>query len=268
MSQTDAAAVQAGVGARSAETGTGAGPRYARIQKVLENRVRDGVYPVGSLMPTEIELASEFDTSRFTVREALRHLTENGYVERRQGVGTRVIAARPQVRFQQSFDSLSELFQVAVETYFVVLGVEDVTLDAYLAEQVGGLPGEVWIRIDGMRWTEPGGKPLCYIQSYVPERFRALVPQFSGHQGPLFALLESHSEEQIEECVQEIRAEPMPEPFQRMLGLQPGAWSLQLLRRYMTSAGALIASFNWHPAGQMTYVMHIHRSKLMPDAQG
>ena len=268
MTQTEPAAAPPAEGARTGAAGPSAGPRYARIQKVLENRVRDGVYPVGSLMPTEIELAAEFDTSRFTVREALRHLTENGFVERRQGVGTRVIAARPQVRFQQSFDRLSELFQVAVETYFVVLGAEDVTLDADLAEQVGGLPGEVWIRIDGMRWTEPGGKPLCYIQSYVPERFRDLVPQFSGHQGPLFALLESHSEEQIEECVQEIRAMPMPEPYQRMLGLQPGAWSLQLLRRYMTSAGALIASFNWHPADQMTYVMQINRSRLIPDAAG
>ena len=61
---------------------------------------------------------------------------------------------------------------------------------------------------------------------------------------------------------------PMPEPYQRMLGLQPGAWSLQLLRRYMTSAGALIASFNWHPADQMTYVMQINRSRLIPDAAG
>ncbi len=47
------------------------GPRYARIQKILEERVIDGVYPLGSLIPTEIELAAEFATSRFTIREAL-----------------------------------------------------------------------------------------------------------------------------------------------------------------------------------------------------
>ena len=240
------------------------GPRHARIRKVLEARVRDGVYPVGSLMPTEIELAAEFDASRFTVREALRHLTENGYVERRQGVGTRVIAARPQASYAQSFDSLSELFQVAVDTYYVVMEETEVVLDADLAEQVGGLAGETWIRVDGVRWTEPGGKPLCYIQSYVPERFRDVVPQFRGLQGPFFALLESHSEHPIDECVQEIKAAPMPEAFQRALGQPPGTWALLLLRRYVTAGGVLVASFNWHPADHMSYVMRIQRSKLGP----
>ena len=95
------------------------GPRYQRIQRVLEDRLSDGTYPVGSLMPTEIELAAEFQTSRFTVREALRHLTERGYITRKQGMGTRVVASNPKTEYVQSFDSLYELFQIAVETWFV-----------------------------------------------------------------------------------------------------------------------------------------------------
>jgi DNA-binding GntR family transcriptional regulator len=239
--------------------GEAGAPRYARVQKTLETRVADGTYPIGALMPTEVELAAEFDTSRFTVREALRHLTENGYVERRQGVGTRVIAARPHVRYQQSFDSLAELFQVAIETYYLVTDPVDEVLSASLAAEVGGLEGETWIRIDGVRWSEPGGKPLCYTQSYVPERFRGLVARFADHQGPFFALLEEHSDDPIDKCVQEIRAMAMPPAFQRALGLAPHAWSLRLLRRYVTAGGVLIASFNWHPADQMTYAMRIER---------
>jgi DNA-binding GntR family transcriptional regulator len=67
-------------------------PRYAQIQKSLEQRLIDGVYPIGSLMPSEQELSQEFNSSRTTIREALRYLRERGYVERRQGVGTRVIS--------------------------------------------------------------------------------------------------------------------------------------------------------------------------------
>jgi DNA-binding transcriptional MocR family regulator len=63
-------------------------PRYAQIQKSLEQRLIDGVYPIGSLMPSEQELSQEFNSSRTTIREALRYLRERGYVERRQGVGT------------------------------------------------------------------------------------------------------------------------------------------------------------------------------------
>jgi DNA-binding GntR family transcriptional regulator len=248
----------------SEEAGTSGeadGPRYIRIQKILEDRVVEGIYGVGSLIPTEIELAQEFGTSRFTIREALRYLREHGYVERRQGVGTWVVSSRPQSIFQQSFASLEELFQVAVETWYVILETKRLTLSAELAELVGGLAGEEWFLVSGVRWTAPGGKPICYVQSYIPARFEKVIPLLEGHQGPFFSLLERHSDGKIEEAVQEIRALPMPPEIGRHLGLAPGAWSLQLLRRYLTDSGVLIASFNWHPAEQMTYVMHIHRAK-------
>lgn len=239
-------------------------PRYAQIQKSLEQRLIDGVYPIGSLMPSEQELSQEFNSSRTTIREALRYLRERGYVERRQGVGTRVISDTTRSTFFQSFSSLDELFQVAIETYYVVMGVETVVLEQELAEMVGGLAGEEWILINGVRWTEAGGKPICYVQSYVPKRFEHVVEQFPGHQGPFFELLERHAEGSIQEVVQEIRALPMPQDFIRQLGLKPGSWSMQLLRRYVSEGGVLIASFNWHPADQMTYVMRIHRSREQP----
>ena len=110
---------------------------------------------------------------------------------------------------------------------------------------VGGLAGEEWILVNGVRWTEAGGKPICYVQSYVPKRFEHVVEQFSGHQGPFFELLERHAEGSIQEVVQEIRALPMPPEFIRQ-------------------GGVLIASVNWHPADQMTYVMRIHRAREQP----
>ncbi len=122
-------------GAPDANGGDGI-PRYAQIQKILEERLVDGTYPLGSLIPPEIELAAEFNSSRTTIREALRYLRERGYVERRQGVGTRVISDSPKSSYNQSYTSLEELFQVAIETYFVIMGVEKVVLDHDQAELV------------------------------------------------------------------------------------------------------------------------------------
>lgn len=239
-------------------------PRYARIQRALQDRIARGQYAVGSLMPTEIELAAEFDTSRFTIRSALRNLTQDGFVERRQGMGTRVLSANPTTGYYQSFESLQELFQIAVDTYMVVLGSEDVVLDAEIAQRIGGeggpvREGERWIRVEGVRWTAPGGRPLCFIQSYVPARFRDFIPAFADHNGPFFDLLETRSQETIIEAQQEIRAMPMPSQVSRAIGLREGALSLQLMRRYITARGILIASINWHPADQMTYRTRVRR---------
>jgi GntR family transcriptional regulator len=67
-------------------------------------------------------------------------------------------------------------------------------------------------------------------------------------------------DEPIEQVVQELRAVKMPQRVSRQLGLHPDALALQLLRRYMTKDGVLIASLNWHPADQFAYTMKIDRS--------
>lgn len=236
-------------------------PRYVQIQKELEGRIVDGTYAIGTLLPPEINLAEEYATSRSTIREALRFLSERGYVDRRQGVGTRVVSASSQSRYVQSFSSLEELFQVSKETYFVIMGTTEVELDAELAATIGGQEGETWLEISGVRWTEPGGKPICYVQSYVPKRFETVAQDFHKLEGPFFSELERHSDAPIEEVQQQIRALPFPVQMSRLLGLRDESWSLQLMRRYLTSNGVLIASLNWHPAEQMSYVMRIRRQK-------
>ena len=149
----------------------------------------------------------------------------------------------------------------ALVTYTVILGSKPVVLDAKLSERVGGHAGEEWLRVDSIRWTEPGGRPLCFIQSYVPKRFEAVIPEFAGHQGPFFDFLERYSREIIKEAQQEIRSEAMPPEIAASLGLPAESRSLQILRRYITDSGVLIASFNWHPADQMTYKMRIRRGR-------
>ncbi len=235
-------------------------PLHVRIRSLLEDRVASGVYPLGSLLPTELELAREFETSRFTIREALRYLHERGYVERRQGVGTRVVSEGARARYSLSVGSLEELFQVAAGTFYVVLEEGIVTLDAETAELVGGTEGEAWLRLRGMRWTEPGGRPICFVESYIPERFAHLLDELKSVKGPMFGLLERHAGEPIQKTVQEIAALPMPTEMARLVCQTPEAWALRLLRRYVTRNGVLITSLNWHPSDQMTYVMEIRRA--------
>jgi GntR family transcriptional regulator len=234
-------------------------PLYRQIHSTLRERIVSGRYGIASSLPTEVELCAEFKASRFTVREALRALTEQGFVQRRPRAGTIVLTDEPQVTYSQSVRSIEDLFQIATTTHYVMLGTATVTLDQGLAARVGGESGETWIQVDGVRWDKPGGVPICYVQSYVPSRLAAIVEQFPGLKGPFYELLERQSGETIEEVTQEVSALAMPDPMVRVLGLAPGSLSLRLLRRYVTRQSTLIASFNWHRADQFTYRMQLHR---------
>ena len=64
-------------------TVTPADHRYLQVARTLRKEIVDGVYPVGSQLPTEHELCERFAVSRYTVREALRRLRDDNLVASR-----------------------------------------------------------------------------------------------------------------------------------------------------------------------------------------
>jgi GntR family transcriptional regulator len=63
-------------------------PRYIQLAEVLRQRISGGQYPVGSRLPTEVDLVEETGYSRDTVRAAVRLLRESGWVTVTHGLGT------------------------------------------------------------------------------------------------------------------------------------------------------------------------------------
>jgi Transcriptional regulators len=62
--------------------------RVQSVARELERRIIDGEYGLGTRIPTEPELATEFSVSRTTIRGAMSGLQARGLVSREQGRGT------------------------------------------------------------------------------------------------------------------------------------------------------------------------------------
>jgi GntR family transcriptional regulator len=236
-------------------------PRYRQILAALRERIVNGHYPIGGNLPTEVELCAEFEVSRYTVREALRRLVEQGMLARRQGSGSEVVSAEPHHGFVHHVRSLADLFQYALDTHFDVRSMREVKIGADLAPMIGGHAGETWLLVKGIRWTKRGGEPICVTHSYIPERFAWIKPELPTCVGPFYALLEERAREPIVDAVQEIMAEPMTRTIAAGLGARQGDYALRLLRRYASRKGTLVASFNWHPASAFTYRMQLQRTR-------
>ena len=63
-------------------------PKYAQIVTAVQQRIEDGTYPAGELMPSESQLVREFGVSRPTVVRALQLLALQGWIEREHGRGS------------------------------------------------------------------------------------------------------------------------------------------------------------------------------------
>ncbi|MDX2373954.1 UTRA domain-containing protein [Psychrobacter sp. PP-21] len=63
-------------------------PAYQRIKNAILDNIHSGKWQAGKAISTEMALAEEFGVSRMTVNRALKELSEERVLERRQGSGT------------------------------------------------------------------------------------------------------------------------------------------------------------------------------------
>ncbi len=63
-------------------------PLYHQLEGVLKAEIESGRWRPGEQIPTESQLVESFGVSKITVRQALEHLAEAGYIRREHGRGT------------------------------------------------------------------------------------------------------------------------------------------------------------------------------------
>ncbi|WP_151484216.1 winged helix-turn-helix domain-containing protein [Streptomyces albicerus] len=74
----------------------GGGRPYDTVLDALHRRLTDGKgqYGIGGWLPSQRALAEEFGVSRDTVQRVIGQLTDEGWIEPRQGSGTRVVRSQ------------------------------------------------------------------------------------------------------------------------------------------------------------------------------
>jgi DNA-binding transcriptional regulator YhcF (GntR family) len=136
-------------GQRSAD---GGGREFQRVSDELRARMTDGTYLCGSFLPSQRDLAEEFEVSRDTVQRAMRELVSEGWIESRQGSGSRVIktqriqSSTPRASRTPRGMTLGPLISEAFEQPEVALDVYTLTsesLDAHIRLQAERIHGRV-----------------------------------------------------------------------------------------------------------------------------
>lgn len=101
------------------------GPEYSRVHSELMARMANGTYGLAFRLPSQEALATEFHVSRDTVQRVMKTLVSEGWVETRQGSGTRVVRLPPRIpSLGGQSVTLSDLMNKA-------FGEADVTLDVF-----------------------------------------------------------------------------------------------------------------------------------------
>ncbi len=66
-------------------------PLYKSVYDYILQEIKQGKFPYRKKIPSENALAIKYNVSRVTIRQALKYLEDDGYIEKRKGSGTYVI---------------------------------------------------------------------------------------------------------------------------------------------------------------------------------
>lgn len=109
-------------------------PLYFQLANQLEARITSGEYPVNSFLPSEHQLAAEFDVSLITVRGAMRLLIDKGLVERRPGKGTAVVEKSARTVWELGW--LSELVTSVMASELKVIAMGQADIPDWVAQKL------------------------------------------------------------------------------------------------------------------------------------
>ena len=221
-------------------------PIFQRIKDYLMSEIAAGRWKEGDVVPSEQALVRQFGVSRMTVNRAVRELTAEHVLTRRQGSGTyvapqkyqatlveiRSIADEIRSRGHRHRSSLQLLEQVRA-TDLLALQFELAPAAPLFHSVIIHFENDIPIQVED-RWVNPSCAP-----DYMAQDFAALTPnEYLMQAAPL------------QNATYSIEALQSPREVAEMLDIEPRQCCLVLKRR--TRALGQVASVvtMWHP-GQL-----------------
>ncbi|MFC5405291.1 GntR family transcriptional regulator [Cohnella soli] len=160
-------------------------PLYVQVMNVLKDRILHGVYPVGTLIPSEPQLEEEFNVSKITVRAAIKELAQDGYVEKGSGKGTKVIRNTSTSKLSK----LKRFTEVLVEEGHRIR--KELLAAEMVTTEIDSIPrqlfGKTCLKIE--RIYRLNGEPYIYFAHYLTAKVAGIEPSDLDEQS-LYGLLE------------------------------------------------------------------------------
>ena len=166
------------------------GEKARRVYLSLRDKISNGVFREGALLPAENRLAETFAVSRVTIRRALEALLADGLIEKRTGAGSIVLLGGQRERgiaadFATLIPQLEEM--------------ERTTTARLLSFSYGPAPQAVATALDlpngshvqeAVRVRSVAETPFSHLTTHVPQEIAESYDEADLATQPLFRLLE------------------------------------------------------------------------------
>ncbi|HUH60107.1 MAG TPA: GntR family transcriptional regulator [Candidimonas sp.] len=238
--------------------------RYLDVANSLIKEIADGRHVVGSLLPTEHDLAEQYGVSRHTVRASLKILQDKGYISRKKSVGSKVENANPEAAYTQSFGSIDDLVHVAATEVRSLQDKTRVTIDRPTARRLEAPIGSDWILFTGTRHdVRKRGTPISWVSIYINPAFEKITAHIQESPHILVSsLIEQECGQSIAEVRQIISGTLIDPKLAQALNTQANSAGLRVVRHYKDQHGKILEiTETIYPAERVSVSLQLRRGK-------
>jgi GntR family transcriptional regulator len=163
-------------------------PRYYQIEQAILEQIQKKLIQPGAQLPSEAELAQQYQVSRITAKRALDDLVHQGWAFRQQGRGTFVAQGR--IREISGFRSFSEDIQArGLIPSSRVLFFKEVEPDTTTLEKLHLLENERAYMLKRLRLADDD--PVAVEVAYIPCKLCPDLLSEDLSAGSLFSVLKT-----------------------------------------------------------------------------
>ena len=208
-------------------------PRYRELYEQLRRHIEQGVYAQGALLPSENDLCAVNNVTRPTVRRALDLLTNEGFIKKKQGLGSVVQNPPKGIGILSFSGTTSAIGKENLKTLPIVRPHVRKWPDDFIFELSDTEKESGCIYFERIRYLND--EPVFYDISYIPN---INLPRFTARNltnASLFAILREHYQIEIKGGMQYIEAIRADKNLQKHLNVEPSQPILKLQRKLDTN---------------------------------
>jgi GntR family transcriptional regulator len=231
-----------------------------QVRSQLLADLQGGIFPPGTKLPNENQLAERYDVSRITIRDAVGGLVGAGLLNRRQGSGTYVTGMVPRRHSLETTLSYTAMIADAgMRPGEIVLGHETRPASSEEAERLAVTQGESLVCLERIRTADD--RPVIYSRDRILEKLVSTVDsdQFDAS---LYAVLEQAGVG-VRSAGARITPVVATARLARLLDVPRGSPLLNIDETdYDESGRAVMLSAEWHVPD--IFELHVNRRLAKP----
>lgn len=182
-------------------------PLYLQVFEDLKDKIKNRIYKEGEKLPSERQLSFEYDVSRITIREALKHLEEHQYLRTEHGRGSYVLGNQYNQMLDNLYSFKDEIVKNGDTPRTIMLSIEAIEPPSYVQQHMQLTKFQKVYKLRRLRLSNE--KPLIYEMTYLPLHMCEGLDCFDFNQHSLYETLHDYYQIEIDYAYETLTSRKM-----------------------------------------------------------